>query len=288
MPFSVEVAAQQVQERLKLLTGLIHDIASGRKTGECNLDSISKLHDDIMQDGKMSPFTQQKLKALYLTAIDDATQEEDLLRVALGKIYEIRAICNERIFQARSGGQRETFHRGALMNMLQISAQNIPLWVGKPNSKIPPLCGAIPADPSYIAKPGDMVAALAKAVQDEENWILAEVVSFNTASKTYEVDDIDGEQKPRYTLSKRRVVPLPLMRANPETDPEALFPKGAVVIALYPQSTCFYKAVVNDLPRTSVDGYELLFENSEIPGGFEPPLTVHQRYVIGIKEKKKM
>ena len=73
-----------------------------------------------------------------------------------------------------------------------------------------------------------MVAALVKGADEEENWILAEVVQFNTSSNKYEVDDIDEEQKDRHILSKRRVVPLPLMRANPETDPHALFPKGSI------------------------------------------------------------
>ena len=34
----------------------------------------------------------------------------------------------------------------------------------------------------------------------------------------------------RHTLSKRKIVPLPLWKANPETDPEALFGKGTVSI----------------------------------------------------------
>jgi len=80
---------------------------------------------------------------------------------------------------------------------------------------------------------GDMVAALVKGAEEEENWILAEVVQFNAATNKYEVDDIDEEQKDRHTLSRRRVVPLPLMRANPETDPHALFPKGSVGLYSY-------------------------------------------------------
>ena len=32
----------------------------------------------------------------------------------------------------------------------------------------------------------------------------------------------------RHTLSKRRIVPLPLFKADPETNHDALFPKGAV------------------------------------------------------------
>ena len=43
-----------------------------------------------------------------------------------------------------------------------------------------------------------------------------------------EVDDIDEEQKDRHIFSRRRVVPIPLMRANPETDEHALFSKGSV------------------------------------------------------------
>lgn len=63
-------------------------------------------------------------------------------------------------------------------------------------------------------------------------------------------------------LSKRRIVPLPLMRANPETDGQtALFPKGTTVMALYPQTTCFYKAIINLLPTTATEEYELLFED---------------------------
>lgn len=89
-----------------------------------------------------------------------------------------------------------------------------------------------------------------------------QVVSWLPAQGKYEVDDIDEEQKNRHVLSKRRVVPLPLMRADPRTDEHALFPKRAVVMALYPQTTCFYRAVVNRLPACAADPYEVLFEVS--------------------------
>lgn len=72
-----------------------------------------------------------------------------------------------------------------------------------------------------------MVAALVKVNVNEENWILAEVVSYDSVTNKYEVDDIDEEDKDIHVLSHKHVIPLPLMRANPETDPSALFPKGA-------------------------------------------------------------
>ena len=230
--------------------------------------------------------SQSKIRTMYKTALNDCNQEENLIREALAKIQDIRNIRNERRMQARNAGNKETIRRGALMIMLQISAQTLPLYVGKPDEKVPPLCGAIPAESNYIAKPGDMVAALVKGTDEEENWILAEVITFHSNQK-YEVDDIDEEQKDRHILSRRRIVPLPLMRANPETEPHALFQKGAVVMSLYPQTTCFYKAVINNLPATANDDYEVLFEDSHYPAGYSPPLTVAQRYVISIKHNKK-
>ena len=41
---------------------------------------------------------------------------------------------------------------------------------------------------------GDMVAARVKSSDGEENWILAEVVSYNAVTGKYEVDDIDAEE----------------------------------------------------------------------------------------------
>lgn len=58
----------------------------------------------------------------------------------------------------------------------------------------PPLCGAVSADNNYVAKPGDKVAARVRSSDGEENWILAEVVTFNTSTNKYEVDDIDAEE----------------------------------------------------------------------------------------------
>lgn len=52
----------------------------------------------------------------------------------------------------------------------------------------------------------------------------------------------------RHTLSRRRIIPLPQWKANPETDPEALFQKDQLVLALYPQTTCFYRALIHGPP----------------------------------------
>lgn len=66
------------------------------------------------------------------------------------------------------------------------------------------------------------MAALVKQ-SGEERWIVAEAVTFKNGR--YEVEDIDVKETNRnFTLEKIYVKPLPLMRADPFTCPDALFP----------------------------------------------------------------
>jgi SAGA-associated factor 29 len=51
-----------------------------------------------------------------------------------------------------------------------------------------------------------------------------------------QVDDIDEEQKDRHLLSRRKVVPLPIKRACPETNPEALYQPGNLVNISVPRA----------------------------------------------------
>lgn len=266
----------KIQERLRGIQSLIHEIEEVRTASE---GTIAKLTSNTQTEN---------IKLAML----EAEKEERLIRQALSKIHEIHSIRHESRIQARNSGQKEMLRKGQLMKILQISASTLPLFVSKPGEKIPPLVGCIPASPDYTAKPGDMVAALTKVSamdkggNDEENWIMAEVISYSHHTQRFEVHDIDEEQKPRHILSKRRIVPLPLYRANPETDAHALFAKGTIVMALYPQTTCFYKAIINDLPATAKQDYEVLFEDSTYPNGYSDPMYVSQRYVISIKQKK--
>jgi len=286
MVMAMNAEAGTIQDKLKSVSKSISEIEAERKKGDPNLDAISSLHEKVRAEGKLTPNNKSRLKSLYVSAREDADREADIIRSALSTIYEIRSIRNELRLQAKHSGNKETIRRGALMKMLQNTAQTLPLWIGAPGDEPPELCGATPSDPTQAAKAGDMVAALVRSGDGEENWILAEVMSYNSSSGKYEVEDIDEEQRERMVLSRRRVIPLPTMRANPDTQPEALFPESSVVNAIYPQTTCFYKGVVKQPPITAVDDYEILFEDSSYTDGFAPPLRVAQRYVIAYREKK--
>lgn len=57
---------------------------------------------------------------------------------------------------------------------------------------------------------------------------------------------MDPDEKPgahasrNPVVSRSRIEPLPNYRANPKEHAHALFPRDAMVLALYPQTTCFY------------------------------------------------
>ncbi|PNI11322.1 SGF29 isoform 6, partial [Pan troglodytes] len=87
----------------------------------------------------------------------------------------------------------------------------------------------------------------------DEQWILAEVVSYSHATNKY----------------------------------EALFQKEQLVLALYPQTTCFYRALIHAPPQRPQDDYSVLFEDTSYADGYSPPLNVAQRYVVACKEPKK-
>lgn len=75
----------------------------------------------------------------------------------------------------------------------------------------------------------------------------------SASSGSYEVRDLDDEQKDKkYSVRRSRMIPLPHWRADPQRDSHALFPVNAIVLALYPQTTCFYKVCY----RVFVVGFE--------------------------------
>lgn len=249
---------------------LIHKIEEARKSSESVINGL-----------------QLSKKANIKLAMEQAAHEEKLIRQALANVYELNRIRNEARIDLRASGAMKQ-GRSHLLTTLKNSASTLPLFVSQPGTtKLPRLVGCTPAASGYIAKSGEMVAACVKIPAmnkdglEENIWILAVVRSYKSNTRNYEVQDVDEEQSKIYILSKRHVVPLPTHRANPETDQSALFPLRSIVLAVYPQTTCFYRAMVTDQPKTAQQDYTLLFE--EEAGDFIEPASVPQRYVIPVK-----
>ncbi|XP_078125424.1 LOW QUALITY PROTEIN: SAGA-associated factor 29 [Sander vitreus] len=255
-------ADTKIAELLTELHQLIKQTQEERSRIEHNLLNIRKTHERMQTENKRPPNAEPKCRVRHVSGV-------------------------QRHRKRHAGDTQQKRHAGSVQEPL--GTAKAPLLIVLCISP-PPLCGATLASSDYVAKQGDKVAARVKAVDGDEQWILAEVVSYNHSTNKYEVDDIDEEGKERHTLSRRRIIPLPQWKANPETDPEALFQKDQLVLALYPQTTCFYRALIHTPPHRVRPSAlrSLLYENvTSFPQFYSPPLNVAQRYVVACKENKK-
>ncbi|KAL3077536.1 hypothetical protein niasHS_012242 [Heterodera schachtii] len=219
---------------------------------------------------KMSQNVKAKMVALYQTAQKQCESEHSYLEQVLADIQRVRQLhLRQRMADKLS--------RGSLMVLLAQHAAGLPLYIGSIDGHPPPLVGAIPQNPGDCISEGDFVAAFV-----EEIWILAEVKKQISASK-YEVKDVDDDDDDGEKLQvvpPTRLIPLPHFRADPRRHAHALFPVGAIVLALYPQTTCFYKGIVESSPTGPNDDYMIAFEDNTFPSGYSPTLPVPQLYVL--------
>ncbi|XP_065651858.1 SAGA-associated factor 29 [Hydra vulgaris] len=286
------------KESLRQLHQMVLRIQEERNRNADNLLNINKTHEKMRHETRVSAYFKGKLKSLYRTAIADAKLESECIQKAMERIIEIKALANEKTSKNKTKGISHTFYqeeprkgirRGVLMSLLQQNAINLPTWKDQ-NNDPPALCGAIPAETNYICRPGDHVAARVKYPDEEEQYILAEILSYNPISGKYDIEDIDyseeegKNEKERHQLSRRRIIPLPLYKADPQLNIEALFQFKQPVLALYPQTTCFYKAIVHSVPKTKDMDYTVLFEDTSYADGYSPPLSVPQRYIVSSKK----
>ncbi|CAO0793200.1 unnamed protein product [Mucor circinelloides] len=119
----------------------------------------------------------------------------------------------------------------------------------------------------HILTHGTSVAARQPKQKDKnEEWILAVVISYNHDKNRYEVEDVDQDefgQKQRYMLQPRNVIPIPNVdEAKGLTEINT----GQDVLALYPGTTCFYRAKVAAPPSKNKDmsyggNYKVQFED---------------------------
>ncbi|KAL1919338.1 uncharacterized protein VTP21DRAFT_2031 [Calcarisporiella thermophila] len=113
-----------------------------------------------------------------------------------------------------------------------------------------------------IPKGREVAAKISKKFDKTEEWIKAVVLDFNSDKNKYHVQDTDPDDNgnhAKYMLNPRHVLPIP----NENEDyPE--FAAGSDVLALYPSTTCFYKAKVITPPsknKSKPGHYQLRFED---------------------------
>mmetsp|Transcript_37132 Transcript_37132/g.85824 ORF Transcript_37132/g.85824 Transcript_37132/m.85824 type:complete len:269 (+) Transcript_37132:227-1033(+) len=124
------------------------------------------------------------------------------------------------------------------------------------------------------AKPGEQVGV--KLTKGEENgsWILATVSRYYPDSDIFEVQDEDDESK---------LIKLPSENVERLEDSVEGLSKGDMVLAVFPDTTSFYRATISKPVKRSSQGTSELFvqfEDDEDETGRTPHRRVTARYVM--------
>ena len=141
----------------------------------------------------------------------------------------------------------------------------------------------------FAASQGDQVAAKVTRTDENGSWILAYVLRYYPESETYDVQDEDDTSK---------LIRLPwnhVMRLS--TGQEGWLDKGSKVMAIFPETTSFYRAIVSKNPvwtdgkgegengKPRVKEVILKFEDDEDQDGKTPHRRVPSRYVIPVPQR---
>ncbi|CAF1047993.1 unnamed protein product [Adineta steineri] len=281
----------------KLLLELQDDL---KQTKECyNSSRDAWLSIQQQQKSSTSPnenINSQSSKTNLTQALTNVQNEINMYKTALAKISQVRQLQIEiaNVTKNHIDVSRSHTTRRGLADLLSHMAYVLKIWYGSEHSGNcsnkgdvpPPLCGAIPAASNHVCHVGDLIAGFVESDDGDENWILAEVANVHPNKTKYDIVDIDAEpDKGRYyNINKRHVIPLPQWRACPLTCPQALFVRRTIVLALYPQTSCFYKGIVESIPRIGKDSYSIIFEDSSYNSGYSPEFDVPQMFVVAYKD----
>jgi len=131
------------------------------------------------------------------------------------------------------------------------------------------------------ALPSEQVAAHVTTTDENGSWILARVVEYNSATNVYKVQDEDDPSK---------VMQLKWEDVLKLNDNTTSFSKGDKVLAMFPETTSFYRAVVSRSVSSNFDDLErsvmVKFEDDEDETGHTPSRHISKRYVLRIRNNK--
>ncbi|KAJ6242609.1 hypothetical protein M0813_02457 [Anaeramoeba flamelloides] len=160
----------------------------------------------------------------------------------------------------------------------------LPKWEGSGNP--PPLCGKIPPQNNYLASNGDIVAASIPDENTGSSIILCHVKTYSKKNQEYKlVDFFEDLNKGAsyYTLPKEDVIPLPRTLSKKHLS-QTEFSKDEKVLAVYPETTTFYPAIVLESPGSrSKKGTSTFYYSLRFVNDFVEQIEVYARFVIPIQ-----
>ncbi|GFT54326.1 SAGA-associated factor 29 [Nephila pilipes] len=270
-----------MEPQVAALKSLLFEIQVN-KTDPEELAAISRNEAELSAAGKKPKQSIVKTQlAMYKKELNNTKLEIERVKQALELISEMQKACIDTISSTLTDSSKDTSQE---MVAFKEMAETLPLFVAENEEEVPPLCGAIQPGDDYVAKAGDMVAAFVTVKHRLHEWILATVIDYNPDTEEYKIQDIDEKQNSTYITKREKVIPLPSKRGNPIENPNAIFSKGSEILALYENTTCFYKGIVHEPPTTPIEPYQISFEDSDCASGFSSPTNVPQKYVLAYKK----
>jgi len=144
--------------------------------------------------------------------------------------------------------------------------------------------GGVNTDGEIIIPPNHKVAAL-----NQTDWILAIVLEYDPDTGLYTVKDADEETKSLpFTLQRDKIIPTTFTkRKSGPFEVQYDFPKGSQVMAVFPETTVFYKATVvsSSKRHKKINEYTLVFEDDEDEEGNIPKRKLNARLVVPTPEQ---
>ncbi|KAI8351217.1 SGF29 tudor-like domain-containing protein [Choanephora cucurbitarum] len=223
------------------------------------INTINKVQLSLDSEKVSNNILQQKLKDNYRRGIELSTHETRIIQDVIEKLSVLIALRDSEQGNNENGSYTSIVHNGLYVDQKRKrrKLENDSKTLGNGNS-------------NYVFTKGTTVAARqpSKEKDKSEEWILAVVIQYHADKNKYEVEDVDQDdygEKQRYMLPPRYVIPV-LSSEEARSSPE--IPAQQDVLALYPGTTCFYKATVVAPPSKSkeIKNYRVRFEddNNEV------------------------
>ena len=246
---------RQMVEKWMAIRAQLTKAEAARLVETETFSNIDRVHSKILKFPEVwSLKAGRKCRKLYLQAVENGSEQLQVLRGIESKIKELLVLQQQHqdlpkpvkpvspVHPIRSSPRSPTAQLPSKdqEQQDQLRKRMKVLHSSPPLKPIP--APTIPA----ILQEGTLVAAQIPK-EGQLVWILAVIIDYNASTDIYECEDAETDRdspdyQRRYQVKNQGIVRLP----NPSECDTKQFKKDTIVLALYPDTSCFYEAVVVD------------------------------------------
>ncbi|ORX55642.1 hypothetical protein DM01DRAFT_1373383 [Hesseltinella vesiculosa] len=227
----------------EICTSLVKLETIQRDTSEV-ITNINKVHGSQSLENGVTSALQQKLRGYYKEGITLSTNEVKTIKDIIEKVSVLNALRNASEY-SNDGKRKKRRHDEEKVANNGSSAKK--------------------SKSQHLGIGISVAAKLPQETKDARNeeWILATIIAYHADTNRYDVEDVDQDETGK----------------KPKTDPRPEISAGRHVLALYPGTTCFYKAIVVSPPSKNkeineIGVYKVQFEDDNNEIKFASPSNV--------------